>query len=68
MSITRGYRNQAPYAILMSGRPDESASHKAIAVYSREEYEEYKKKGWVRDREFTERWRRATEHPKGYWT
>jgi len=68
MAIDHTYKSQEPYAILMSGRPEESSSHKAIAVYSRDEYDAFRKKGWKDSREFTLMATRAMESKKGYWT
>lgn len=44
--MNRTYNPSTPYAILMTGRPEEPESHRAIAVYSKEEYEQFRKK-WV---------------------
>ena len=63
-----GYCPDKPYAVLMTGRPEESSSHKAIAVYSKQEYEEFRKKGWKPEKEFYEMHRRSRESPKGYWS
>lgn len=68
MPINHTYNNQEPYAVLMTGRADEPSSHRAIAVYSKEEYEAYRKKGWKTSKEFTLMSTRAMESPKGYWT
>jgi len=43
-----------PYAIVMKGRPDESDSHQSLAVYSKDEYELYRSRGWKPAREFHE--------------
>lgn len=61
------YKQAEPYALLMSGRPEDPDSHKAIAVYSKQECEEYRRKGWKPQKEFTAMYRRSVENPKGYW-
>lgn len=61
------YNSATPYAILCSGRPEDHESHKAIAVYSKAEYDTFRGKGWLTEREFTTRTRRAIENPKGDW-
>lgn len=48
------YNPRAPYKILMKGRPDEPSSWQSIAVYSHEEYREFRQRGWKVDREFME--------------
>ena len=45
---------QKVYAILMKGRPDESDSHQSLAVYSKDEYDRYRSRGWKPAREFHE--------------
>ena len=59
MALSQTYNPRKPYAILMRGRPDESDTHQSIAVYSREEFAEFRAKGWQRDRDFMERVDRA---------
>lgn len=48
------FSTQKVYAMLMKGRPDESASHQSLGVYSKHEYEAYRAKGWKPAREFLE--------------
>lgn len=48
-----------PYAILFKGRPDEPDSWKSIGVYSKEEREYFRSKGWLPDKEFMDRADRA---------
>ena len=59
MAILHTYNPRKPYAILMRGRPDEADSHQSLAVYSPDEFTEYRAKGWIRDRDFMERVDRA---------
>jgi hypothetical protein len=54
MSIAHTFSTRKIYAMLMRGRPDESASHHSLGVYSKQEYEEYRAKGWKPAREFME--------------
>lgn len=67
MPINRGYKSDTVYAVLSCGRPEESASHRSIAVYSKEEYDDFRRKGWKPHKEFCEMARRATVDRKGYW-
>lgn len=53
-TINRAFTTDKPYAMLMKGRPDESESHKSIGVYSRQEYDFFRSKGWKPAREFME--------------
>lgn len=59
MSLSHTYNPRKPFGILMRGRPDEPDSHEAIAVYSKEEWDTYRGKGWQRDKDFMERVDRA---------
>jgi hypothetical protein len=65
--MDRTYNPNKPFAILMNGRPEDPDSHQSIAVYTPEEHQEYRKKGWKPAKEFTSMSVRALEHPKGYW-
>lgn len=49
----------------MKGRPDEPRSHEQIAVYSREEYDAFRSRGWKPVLEFQEMIRRANYSHKG---
>ena len=49
-----GFTTNKTYAIVMKGRPDESDSHQSLAVYSKDEYERYRSRGWKTAREFHE--------------
>ncbi len=51
-AIKTGFNYKKPYAELYKGRPDEPDSWKAIAVYSREERDEFLKLGWKPSRQF----------------
>jgi hypothetical protein len=51
-TINHTYNPTKPYAELMKGRPEESASWQSIAVYSRAEYDEFRGRGWKPAREF----------------
>lgn len=62
------YNPNTPYATLMTGRPEEPASHRHIAVYSKADYDLYRRKGWKPSREFTEMCNRAMTRPKGDWS
>lgn len=42
------------YAMLMKGRADESSSHQSLAVYSKDEFAQYRSRGWKPAREFME--------------
>ncbi len=52
--MTHTFSPKKIYAMLMRGRADESASHQSLGVYSRQEYETYRAKGWKPAREFME--------------
>lgn len=51
-SISRGYNSRKPRTTLMKGRPDESESWQAIAVYSIEEEQAFRSRGWKTAKEF----------------
>lgn len=53
------YNTSRPYATLMKGRPDEPDSHQHVAVYSKEECQQFRQKGWLSCMEFLERVDRA---------
>jgi hypothetical protein len=52
MALSHTYNPAKPFATLMKGRPDETDSWQQIAVYSRQEYQEYRAKGWKPTNEF----------------
>jgi hypothetical protein len=52
--MTQTFSSKKIYAILMKGRAEESASHQSLGVYSKEEYDTYRAKGWKPAREFME--------------
>lgn len=54
MSMARTFSTKKIYAMLMRGRPDESASHQSLGVHSKQEYDEYRSRGWKPAREFME--------------
>ena len=54
MPIAHTYSSSKPYAMLMKGRAEDGASHQSLAVYSKQEYQEYRAKGWRPAREFHE--------------
>lgn len=53
------YNSSKPYATLMKGRPDEPNSHQHLAVYSKDEYQQFRRKGWIKSVEFMDRVERA---------
>lgn len=55
----QSYCSDKPYATLMKGRPDEPDSHQHIAVYSKDEFQTFRQKGWLPSVEFMERVDRA---------
>lgn len=62
------YNPTTPYATMMKGRPDEPASHQHVAVYSKDEYTQFRQRGWKPAKEFTEMCHRAMTRPKGDWS
>jgi hypothetical protein len=58
-SISTNFNPKKPIAILMRGRPDEPDSWQSIGVYSHQELQEFRAKGWQPDRAFMERADRA---------
>lgn len=68
MQINHTYNPDTPYAELMTGRPDEPDSHRRIAVYSKDEYQHFRAKGWKPAQEFTEMARRALTSKHGHWS
>ena len=59
MSIRQQFNPVRPYAILMKGRADEPASHQEIAVYSKQELDAYRQKGWKTAQAFLDMVNRA---------
>ncbi|MDE2102357.1 MAG: hypothetical protein KGL39_34240 [Patescibacteria group bacterium] len=51
-TVEHGYSTRKQYAWLMRGRPDEPASHQSLAVYSKAEHDEFRRRGWKPAREF----------------
>lgn len=51
-TISRTYNPRKIRTELMKGRPDEPDSWQALAVYSKEEEQEFRGKGWKPSKEF----------------